>query len=199
MKNRNYCFTLHEFDDDCENLITEGNGTFVKFAIWQKEKGEETGAEHLQGYLELTKPMRLKQVKAEVFGDEDSAVHLESRKGTRDQAISYCEKNETKLDGPWEYGKRGKTQGYRSDLAEVEEKMKKGISMPQLVNENFCTFVKYSRGLEKAALWLKKTREDRDVKVYVIWGESGTGKTRAAMTGNREQIFKVDLDDADKT
>ena len=31
-------------------------------------------------------------------------IHLEIRRGTQQQARDYCQKHDTRVDGPWEYG-----------------------------------------------------------------------------------------------
>lgn len=43
-------------------------------------------------------------------------AHLEPRRGSKSQAIAYCRKVESRIEGPWEHGALGSTAGRRSDL-----------------------------------------------------------------------------------
>lgn len=70
----------------------------VKYLIFQKEKGEE-GTEHFQGYVIFDKQKTLLQVKA-----LNSRAHWEKRSGTHQQAKAYCQKEESRIEGPWEKG-----------------------------------------------------------------------------------------------
>lgn len=124
-KLRNYCFTY--FGEELE--ISEDSD--IKYCIFQKEKCPDTGRIHFQGYVELTKPMRIKAVQ-ELLGIEKA--HLEKRMGSREQAKAYCSKEDTRVDGPWEVGNFGSTQGKRNDLTAL----KKDILDPK---SNICDVV----------------------------------------------------------
>lgn len=190
MKNRNYCFTY--MVDKLENgkMLKKGFDTKVKYLIFQKEKCPTTGKEHLQGYIELLKPMRFNAVKGMFFSN---SVHLEKRMGTRDQAIEYCSKEESRIEGPFEWGEKGKTQGHRTDLDIATEALKNGKSIEEVALECPGTFVKFHRGLRELRNVITNNKKDRDINVTVLWGKTGTGKTRKAMDGDRDNIYKIDL------
>lgn len=119
---RNWCFTINNpesrltFDEDV-----------VKCCWYQLERGEG-GTEHYQGYLELKTPRALTVVKRFVGF---SRAHLECRRGTRQQAIDYATKADTRVDGPWTFGDTlvEPTPGKRSDLKEFQVAVKEGMSI----------------------------------------------------------------------
>lgn len=88
---------------------------YIKYIIWQKEECPETKKEHLQIYCELSEGLTMKQIK--ILFDDDK-IHIEPRKGSQWDAIQYCSKKETRIDGPFTCGKRAQ-QGHRSDLDSI--------------------------------------------------------------------------------
>lgn len=177
---RNAVFTINNPDKDLEFE----NNSCVRGCIWQKEKGE-SGTEHFQGYIEFTKKMSFKAIK-EVLGER---AHVEQRMGTREQAINYCQKADTRIDGPWTFGdmkldKPGK-QGDRSDLKDACEVLICGgknieESMTEVALATPNVFVKYHKGL--MALANQVHIKHRTEKPIVEWvhGPTGCGKTRYA-------------------
>lgn len=69
--------------------------------MFQAEVGEETNTPHFQGYVEWKQKKTFTAAKALLGGDK---VHLEARRGTQQQAIDYCSKEDTRVDGPWYHG-----------------------------------------------------------------------------------------------
>lgn len=85
-----------------------------------------TGRYHYQCYDEWGKLTGYKGVK-EILGDP--SLHVETRKGTREQARDYCKK-----DGNWaEYGNwDAGGQGQRNDITHLKEAIKSGMSLTNL-------------------------------------------------------------------
>jgi len=81
MSSRNWVFTLN--NPTCDELLH--SSLQVKLLVASLERGE-FGTPHYQGYLELTTSRNLSQVRA-IFQE---SVHLEPRRGTRNQALSYA-------------------------------------------------------------------------------------------------------------
>lgn len=177
---RNAMITIQDVN---RPIILEKN---VNYIIWQKEKGEKTGKEHIQMYAEFTKALTIGQIK-KIFGE----CHIEMRKGSQEQAIKYCSKTDTRIDGFWELGVK-KEQGKRNDLIEVAEKIKKGDKMSKIADEYPVTYIKYNRGMEKLKFIVdSKNKKFRKIETIVLWGAPGTGKTKFA-TENSEDYFKLD-------
>lgn len=188
MTTRNACFTLHQPFDLTTLLfrdpLTELHPWYgrIKYLICQEEKCPETGRLHLQGYVELTRSIRFPAIKQLLgFGDH---VHLEPRRGNRDQAKAYCEKEESRVSGPYywpskeAYGKGG--QGRRSDIDDACEELLQHRDMSQLPNS---LVVKYHKGFDRLLSLTAKPRKydpDNPVECIILWGAAGTGKSQEA-------------------
>lgn len=108
---KNYVFTINNpttpvvFDATSHNCL-----------IYQLERGE-SGTPHYQGYIEFVRRVSFTTAK-ESLGQN---AHIEPRRGTRIQAIAYARKEDTRIEGPWEYGNLESTQGKRRDIHEFKE------------------------------------------------------------------------------
>lgn len=89
---RAYCFTLNNPEG-----LPDFDHPLVKYAIYQEEIGEE-GTYHLQGYVELKKPVRWTQVRT--ICPTLATAHFEPRRGTPEQARAYCMKGDAYINGP---------------------------------------------------------------------------------------------------
>lgn len=119
-RHRNWCFTIN----NPEGLLTF-NADQVK-ACWYQEEIGTSGTHHFQGYLELFNPRSLLSVKT---FDGFEAAHLEVRRGTRQQAIAYCTKDQ-RVGGPYLYGDTEDLggSGKRTDIAAFMEAVEDGMS-----------------------------------------------------------------------
>lgn len=104
-------------------LQEEGLPDGVKYFIGQLEKAPDTGKLHLQGYVELAQAKRLPWLKENL----SRTAHWEAAKGSQDENRAYCSKDQTRQDGPWEFGVPA-AQGKRTDLLEAKAAM--GTSPP---------------------------------------------------------------------
>lgn len=188
MTSRNYCFTingenLEAFDPDVKEPL--------RYIVYQFEKCPTTNKVHIQGYLELSKPIRMAGVK-KILGFN---AHLESRKGTRDEARAYCMKEDTRISGPFEGGVwQDGGQGKRNDLAEVYNLLRSGTSDYDLLDANPATVIRNYRGLQYAKFTLsQRARNKRRIGLHVIvyHGQPGTGKTRRAHDLHEEKLFSL--------
>ena len=62
-------------------------------------------------------------------------AHIEMRKGTVQDCVDYCSKEETRVDGPWRGGEINlkDQQGSRSDLAELRRQIMDGASVSEVL------------------------------------------------------------------
>jgi len=163
---RNWCFTINNPED--VDIPTESWG--ATYIVWQKEQGEQ-GTPHFQGYAEFETKKRLSAVKK-----IHAKAHWEARKGSQKQAIAYCKKEESRLDGPWELGIHSQ-QGARTDLQAAIEIVKESGSLKRVAHEMPEMIVKYHRGLTELKFMLKEEYTHDQVRGVWVWGEPRTGKT----------------------
>jgi hypothetical protein len=131
---RNYVFTLHFANEDAaiaaadefEHSLPDD----VKFLTFQVERAPTTGSIHWQGYIELAKTMRMTAVHNThpLF----ETMSLRERRGTQQQAIDYCHKEETRVAGPFTFGepaRQGKKRGPTFDDAVMAIKENPNLPM----------------------------------------------------------------------
>ena len=118
----------------------------------------------------------------------DGTAHWEIRKGTHDQAKRYCQKEETRKDGPWEFG-RDLEPGRRVDLENVAEMVAAGTPVRRFAQESPVVYTKYYKGLHALSLAVSRPRKHK-TKVTVIYGETGVGKSRWALETYPDAYWK---------
>lgn len=213
MSHRHWCFTLNNYDEsDTENLCLIADDVIARYIVFGEEISE-SGTPHLQGYVELLKPSRLKGIR-DLFIQHDLSCkpHFEPRKGSREQARLYCMKGDQSHcewkslaeKGPnfglnalvHEAGDWCTGPGERTDLKifnHLVEMIKEGLPDSDLVDYCPVTFAKHFRGLDRLRSVYEKSRSKsfRTVSVHTVVGKSGSGKTRAAFEYDHD-TFVVD-------
>lgn len=126
MKIRNWCFTSFEEEVPVYSM------KHMRYMVCQKEKCPQSGKIHWQGYVEFSEGQCMKAVKT-IFGIK--GLHLEPRKGTQQQAIDYCKKTESRVDGSVIEIGESKKQGSRSDLNSIWEACESGATKLELLRE----------------------------------------------------------------
>lgn len=186
---RNWCLTANHKGDKERGLLDffQDKGTnkellwpkeISNFIIFQVERGEE-GTAHIQAYIELKKAMELKPLINYLNETHNlwKGCHIEVSKREK-ASIVYCAKHESRLLGPWTFGKV-KEQGKRSDLLNVAETIKDN-GLKEAIIEHPDMYIKYNRGMEKLAdFYAQESAEWCVPNVHIYYGETGTGKTKA--------------------
>ena len=96
-ESRGWILTL-PFAEYDRAAVEEGLGRYAAY-VGQHERGEETGYEHWQIYLEHATPVRFSTLH-NLF----PKGHFERRQGTRAQAVEYVTKEETRAGDHIEHG-----------------------------------------------------------------------------------------------
>jgi hypothetical protein len=105
------------------------------------------------------------------------SLHFEKRYGSQSEAIAYCSKEDTRVDGPWEYGTCNK-QGDRTDL-ELAADIVRAHDVKRVAEEMPAEYVKFHKGLEKLRL-LEMPVRNWKTTMEVHYGAASAGKTRYA-------------------
>ena len=95
------CWMVTIFDMDWAGPVVQH--PHFRYFVAQKEKAPDTGRLHWQGYVEVKEKCRIKKMK-EVLGCP--SAHLEPRRGSQEEAIAYCTKEESRAE-PYEKKEHG--------------------------------------------------------------------------------------------
>jgi len=116
--------------------------------------------------------------------------HLETRRGTRQQAKEYCEKTNSRLDGPWSIGDFSTGgQGTRNDLLLIKEKLKNNIPEKEIAEDHFPQWLRYHKAFREFRRLICPIR-DWMPEVIVLIGPTGTGKSRWALQNTSNGYWK---------
>lgn len=167
---RHYCFT--SYHPDVPALLQKGLPPNASYVVAQLETCPSTGRRHVQGYVQLVTRKRYAGVQKD-FGDPD--MHLETPRGSLQQNIDYCTKEETRTAGPWIHG-TPRTQGQRSDLETLLADIKDGRTLRDVIDDHTATVARHLR-FTHLLFELQGPPPRPPPTVYFVWGSSGAGKT----------------------
>jgi len=169
-----YCFTIANPVGNDDPRVFEA---VAKYCVWQREECPTTHTPHLQCYMALKKPQRIVALKK-----IHATAHFEVRRGTHIQAKEYCQKDESKLEGPWEFGTEDGIpagRGARKDLDQVKELLDQNVPEAQIQDDHWGSWVRYHKSFELYRCMRAPPRSELpEIRIY--WGLSGTGKTHRA-------------------
>lgn len=151
----------------------------IRYVACDLELGNDSGIYHWQGYLEVFGQMRLKAVKKLL---QCNWAHVETAFRDAECNIRYIAKDHGEF-GTYRYGEPAESfQGARADLAYVHKLIKKGATEAEVCDKSFSNYVRYHQGFSKAiALQKGKVTSRREnLKIHVLWGPGGTGKSYRA-------------------
>ena len=191
MAARQWCFTVHadvtagddvswpQASADDHPLMSWTSKKNFRFCYYSVERCPRTGRVHLQGFLCLNSMMRLAALKKEYH----ATAHWEASRGSFEQNMDYCSKDKSHIAGPFSMGE-APAQGKRNDLEAVYTMVKAKKTNMEILE---ATSGKAAR-FEKAINFIRFTEMEREsdrqlagVKVMVLYGPTGTGKTYAAV------------------
>lgn len=190
MTSRHYCFTYWDVSKNLIEMINSPDGVKnVRYMVYQKEMCPATQKLHYQGYIELKNAIRGTQLQ-KILGspnskENPSACHFSERRGTRDEARNYCMKQDTRVEGPWEFGNySGGGQGKRNDIRRMYDLIKEGKNDVVLQEQDPACYARHYKAFDRmrANILREETKKKfRKLKVVALVGDAGTGKTRHVM------------------
>lgn len=172
MRNRNFVFTKYKMEalwDDVPGL---------RYAAYGVERCPTTNREHQQGWCSFSTSISLKTAIKRL-----GKCHVEVMHGTAAQSEAYCSKAAALV----EWGTKPAGQGRRCDLEEYMADVAKGKTEWALSLEFPRLWAQYGRRGEDYRRLLAvgdgvvTGPRSWDTEVRVWWGETGTGKTLAAL------------------
>jgi len=159
----------------------------MRYCIYQEEVGEE-GTYHYQGYVEFNVKKRMSEVK---LYDGLEGAWLGQRRGTQAEAIAYCKKkDDTYIDGPYEYGEFKLEPGKRNDLIKLKDDIKAGATMLELLENHTNACVMYPRGVQNLMDLLRPVKPRMSMHVVLCVGLTDTGKSHYCRTKAPEAYLK---------
>lgn len=166
---RYWVFTLNNPTGllDWDEFATRG-ATGLRY---QLEVGEE-GTEHFQGML----CFRIKKTFGFVrdsFTPEQP--HIEKARDPV-RAWEYCAKEDTRVDGPWEYGEGPIGQGKRNDLIAVKAAVDDGADRKELEEAYYGTMIRFGKQIMDYKRRRTPERNFKTITVVFI-GPAGTQKS----------------------
>lgn len=177
---------MASFRDACFTGFLPTEPTFTplhQYLIYGKEVCPTTKKEHWQGFVQFKTRTR-RNAAQESLGQ--GKCHIEPRKGTVEQAGKYCKKDE-------KYTEHGtindKKPGKRTDLEEFRDNVRAGATDRDLFKHNLSVIARYPNlARQVRAAYSEKRNWVTDV--HILWGKTGTGKTRYAMErGSKPVVY----------
>lgn len=166
---RRWCFTTNHYTLQDEEAFQ--TSTLFSYIIFGREHGE-SGTPHLQGFAVCKHPVRLSQLHSTF-----PRSHFEKAICRSDApCIAYCRKED-----PNPFERDDRRQGSRTDLqAALQTCKEEGVDACAAAHPE--TFVKYSRGISEWYGRVVRPDGARDVRVYWLFGPTGSGKTHRVYT-----------------
>lgn len=164
---RGYLFVFTDFNIDKKYELSDE----IRGMGWGLEVAPETNRKHLQGWIQVYKQSRFKKI-IELLGGN---VWVNVAKGTIDQVKDYCKK-----DG--KYTGLGTSVRQGQKLEGIIENYEAGNSILDIAINDEQKYLKYHAGISKIYSMLDdqtKGSVNREMHNFIIWGDSGTGKTTA--------------------
>ncbi len=183
-----WCFTLNDAAEE-ETTSPERLELVLgaRYLVCQRERGMG-GTLHYQGASRKWLYDRLGYVE---FADRKTLLgvrrllpraHWEPRCGTRTQARDYSCKDETRCDGPWEFGdwidEPTTGRGRRNDLLSLKSAIDQGADDAVLWQTHFPIMWRGSKAANTYRLAKGMSRPNAAPLALVYWGFTGTGKSR---------------------
>lgn len=196
---RDWMLTLRKQDcDSASHLQQIFTDLAVVSAVFQMEQGEKSGYQHWQAFVRFKSQKRFATFKRQLSAAGLATAHIEPRRGSVAQAVAYCSKEETRLEGPYYFGDSidvKDRRGHRSDLDRLREMvLDDGMSVDEILlsdaSVSAARYTQYLRDLVQARD-RQHTAQFRHLEVVYLYGRPGVGKSRWAMQQYGDSVYRV--------
>ncbi len=163
-------------DDEFEKFFIDlHNSNLLEYAIFQREKGENTGTIHFQFFVTFKNARYFTWVKKTLpYG-----CHFKPMISTKERCKNYCSKPDTRVNPPREIGEFVSERA-RTDLLKALKMQDEGVAF-EIIESIFPTQVFMYRNLFKQRaedLVIAQTKNVcRNVEVTYLYGPPRSGKT----------------------
>lgn len=186
---RNICFTLNNPTDEekafFNKLTTDAEFRRLKncrYIVYQQEIGVDTATVHLQGYIELFGQQSVRQIKTKY----NARMHIERRRGSQQQAIDYCKKQDTRdPNGP---SGTGGIHAKTTVSGSLIDAIANNASITEIADAFPDQFMKHASNIEKM-VELKAKPRDWAMKIDIYFGDTGVGKSYTAHVDNPDAYY----------
>lgn len=169
MATRLICLTDFKLDKKFWENYYESN-TDIRTIYAGLETCPTTQRPHWQMFIYYNKKIRFSNKLRESF--EGRSMRMCN--GSLEQNIKYCSKESF----AWMLGTLPK-QGRRTDLEDIRQEIKAGKPEIEIAENHFSQWCFHRRSFEAYRLLVEPKRSEPS-EVHVLWGKSGTGKSRKA-------------------
>ncbi len=177
-KLRSVCYTLNNYTPE---QVTSLQSLDCTYHIFGKEVGESK-TPHLQGFIHFPNARSFNAIRKDLFH-----AHIEPRRGTPEQASTYCKKDDKDA---FEKGTIPQP-GRRTDLESLVKDLRdnyEGNATAMLISEPQRT-ARLFKFVDRIAPALQKKR-DWKMNVIWLWGPTSTGKSHWTHTTYPDAYWK---------
>lgn len=160
------------YENEWENWKKLLENPKVEFAVWQTEQCPKTDKLHYQAVWKFKNSDRFDWVKKQL-----PTVHLEHVKSP-EAAVKYCQKEDTRVDGPFQKGEWINGNNKRARNAEeFNEAVRSGASLKQLTELDMGRVERNYKGIKFIQSLTRPKSHAGGRTVIVLWGKAGSGKS----------------------
>jgi hypothetical protein len=164
---RNAILTVFNMNKDTMKKTLNTLKDRLKYYIFQLEKCPSTEKNHIQAYLEFKSPAKFSTIKKKF-----NNCHIEIRNKSRQAAINYCSKLETRIDGPWEEKFLNElSEKLPEPLIELLTKYKNGIGEKLLAKNEPVKYLKYYTAFKRLKKAWEPERTTNEVLAQLLVGK----------------------------
>lgn len=158
----------------------------IRWMVWQVELGSSKAHYHIHAVISYYSAKRFRTIHSSFEQPHLKWLDSRERKDEFNQKILYCQKERTRVSGPYTHGYIPKTQGERTDLLQIRDMAKKGMDFTQIVDvdEVCASAMRCVKAIDRISDSSEERRRSAlgqiPTEVICLYGKSGTGKTHDA-------------------